>query len=208
MTLTALVQHAAVWGGTAAVALGAAAPAAPALAAGKAERAQWKKTRVYVQGDSLTVGAASPLRSTLGRKVRSLGIDAEVGRHTDTGLARLRSDRRARQADIWVVALGTNDAPDARVARGHVRRSLNMAGPGRKVVWLTLRRPGGYERVNRMLRRMDRSTERLHVVDWAAKTGGRYGLVAGDGVHGTAAGYRLRAHMITEETLKIAGRAN
>ena len=33
---------------------------APALAAGKAERAQWKKTRVYVQGDSLTVGAASP----------------------------------------------------------------------------------------------------------------------------------------------------
>jgi lysophospholipase L1-like esterase len=190
-----------------AVTVCAAAPtpqAASSLAGGTGGRAPWKKARVYVQGDSLTVGAERPLKTTLGRKVDSLTIDAEIGRHTDTGLTRLRSDRRAERAQIWVVALGTNDGPSKPTVRGQVRQSLRMAGPGRPVVWMTLRRPGGYERVNTMLRRMDRRLERLHVVDWARRTSSGPRLIASDGVHGTSAGYRVRAQMIAEETLQIA----
>lgn len=191
----------------AAAAMAATVPSVPtAVAAGKSERAQWQRTRVYVQGDSLTVGSAAPLRSALGRKVRDLGVDAAIGRHTNTGLDRLRSDRRARRADIWVVALGTNDGPYPSVVRAQVRRSLRMAGPGRPVVWMTLRRPGGYARVNAMLRRLDRSHERLRVVDWARVTGTRRSLLAGDGVHATPSGYRVRAQLIADQTLELAGR--
>ncbi len=177
----------------------------PAAAATKAEKRQWAKTRVYVQGDSLTVGSAAPLRSQLSGKVRRTTVDAAIGRHTATGLTRLAKDPRARRSRVWVVALGTNDAPDPGAIRNHVRRSLRLAGPKRDVIWLTLRRPGGYDRVNSMLRSLDRKRERLHVVDWARKTYSSGWLLRGDGVHATHNGYRTRAQMITRTTLAVAG---
>jgi lysophospholipase L1-like esterase len=180
-------------------------PASPAVAATKAEKRQWAKTRVYVQGDSLTVGSASPLRSQLSGKVRRTTVDAAIGRHTATGMSRLANDPRARRSQVWVVALGTNDAPDPGAIRNHVRRSLRLAGPQRDVIWLTLRRPGGYDRVNTMLRSLDRKRERLHVVDWARKTHSSGWLLRSDGVHATHDGYRTRAHMITRTTLAVAG---
>ena len=182
-----------------------AAPAVPASGASKAEKQQWAKTRVYVQGDSLTVGTARPLSAKIGQKVSQLHVDAQVGRHTATGMARLARDPRARRSHVWVVALGTNDAPNPTTIKKHVTRSLKLAGKKREVVWLTLRRPGGYERVNQMLRKLDRSRERLHVVDWAKQTTRQRHILAGDGVHATHSGYSVRAEMIARKTLDIAG---
>lgn len=176
-----------------------------ATAATKAEKRQWAKTRVYVQGDSLTVGTATPLRSQMSKKVRSVTVDAAIGRHTATGMSRLANDPRARRSRVWVVALGTNDAPHPGTIRNHVRRSLRLAGEHRDVIWLTLRRPGGYDRVNTMLRDMDRKRDRLHVVDWARKTQSSGSLLRGDGVHATHTGYQTRARMITQTALAVAG---
>ena len=105
---------------------------------------------------------------------------------------------------MWVVALGTNDAPNPTAIRNHVKRSLRLAGKNRQVVWLTLRRPGGYERVNTMLRDLERSRNRLHVVDWASRTNQQRHLITGDGVHATHGGYQVRAEMIAQKTLHVA----
>ncbi|MDP4015272.1 MAG: hypothetical protein Q8P38_11730 [Candidatus Nanopelagicales bacterium] len=163
-----------------------------------------RHTRVYIQGDSLTVGSSSALRRTLGRKVANVSVDAAIGRFTATGLARIRHDRRARKSRVWVIALGTNDAPRAHVMKRAVRKSLRLAGPRRHVIWLTVQRPGPYGRVNKMMRRLDRSSQRLHLVDWARLMKRRSGLLVNDRVHATAKGYRTRARLISQQALTLA----
>ena len=166
--------------------------------------AQGRRTSVFVEGDSLTVGAASGLRRRLGPHVKRVGIDAQVGRFTSTGLSRVARASRAQHSRVWVLALGTNDGPSASVLRRNVKRSLRMAGPDRDVVWLTIKRPGGYQRVNRELRRLDARYENLHVVDWARTVTRNPGLIGGDRVHGTARGYEVRAKLIADATLPLA----
>lgn len=178
--------------------------ATPAQALTKAEKQRGQRTSVYVEGDSLTVGAGPVIKRKLRSNVQSVGVDAEVGRFTATGMSRLAQDRRAQRARIWVVALGTNDGPDPAALKRHVNRSLRMAGPNREVIWVTVVRPGGYNRVNRMLRATDRKADRLHVVDWARAVRRSPGLIGGDGVHGTARGYEVRGSMIASEALQLA----
>lgn len=175
-----------------------------ASAATQKEIQRARHTNVYVQGDSLTVGSASALRRTLGPNVADVTVDAAIGRFTGTGLARTSHDRRARNARVWVIALGTNDSPDPSTMRRSVRRSLRMAGSNRHVIWVTLQRPGPYGRVNKMLRRLAATTPRLHIVDWARLLNARSGLLAYDNVHATAAGYRARARIISQEALTVA----
>lgn len=173
----------------------------PALTS--AQRA--RQTRVYVQGDSLTVGAAPYLRRMLKGRVKGLSVDAHIGRHTSTGLSRTRGSASARRAGVWVMALGTNDAPSPRTVKRQVRQSLRLAGRNRSVIWVTLVRPGGYESVNRMLRKYAQRQPRLHVVDWAKQTQQNRSVLAGDRVHATSEGYRIRAAMIAREAQVVAG---
>lgn len=187
---------------TVAVAPVMSAPAANA--ATSAEKAQARRTAVYVQGDSLTVGAGPYLQRTLRGDVKRVSVDAQVGRFTATGMHRLAQSGSARGSKVWVVALGTNDGPDPRALKRHVTRSLRLAGPRRDVIWLTVERPGGYGRVNRMLRQMDRGNDRLHVVDWAGYVHKHPSALAGDGVHATARGYQVRANMIAATALQLA----
>lgn len=175
-----------------------------ANAASPAERAEGRRSSVYVQGDSLTVGAGPYIKQQLRTGVKDVAVDAEVGRFTATGMRRLAQSGSAQRSKVWVVALGTNDAPDPRSLRRHVVRSLKLAGPQRQVVWLTVQRPGPYGRVNTMLRRLDRQADRLTVVDWARRVQDHPGLIGGDGVHATATGYRVRGAMISETALRLA----
>lgn len=177
---------------------------APASAASPAELSEGRRSSVYVQGDSLTVGAGPIIKQRLRGDVRNVSVDAEVGRFTATGMRRLAQSGSAKRAKVWVVALGTNDAPDPRSIRRHVVRSLQLAGPQRQVIWLTVQRPGPYGRVNEMLRQLDRQADRLTVVDWARHVHDHPGLLAGDGVHATATGYRVRGEMISNEALRLA----
>ncbi len=165
---------------------------APAQAAPSSE-VDVKRSKVFVVGDSLTVGTAPYLQRKLGPKVRSLHIDAQVGRFTGTGINKLRS-KQARRADIWVVALGTNDAPSAKRTKSNVKKVLRLAG-SRKVIWVNVVRPGGYGAVNRVLRQMDKAKKKLTVLDWAAVVRGKSSLLAGDRVHLTSYGYQIRAKL-------------
>ncbi len=173
-------------------------------AAALTERQRAQRTNVYVQGDSLTVGSGPAIRRKLRKSVNRVWVDARVGRHAYTGLARTKHSRAARRSRVWVMALGTNDAPSARMLRRHVRASLKASGRKRDVVWVTVQRPGGYSRVNRMLRRHARSHPRLHVVDWALHVKRNPWLLAGDRVHATHRGYDIRATMIARKARQLA----
>lgn len=148
------------------------------------------KQPVVVIGDSLTVGVAPYLRSP----AWSMTISARVGRRTETGLAILASMPRRRHL---VLALGTNDgANDVALTQRMARRGLAHVGPHGCVVLTTLYdRHRAHERQNRWLRRLAASNERVQLVDWAQRVHAQPSLIAGDGVHATASGYRVRARM-------------
>ena len=159
-------------------------------------------SRVFIEGDSLTVGAATALRRRLKAQVRSVHIDAKVGRHTGEGIAKLRSTA-AQRANIWVVALGTNDDPSSSQTKRNVSRVLRLAGKDRRVIWVNVVRPGGYARVNRALHDLDIHSEQLTVIDWAAVIRKKRDLLTGDRVHLTARGYRVRAEATRSAILAL-----
>ncbi len=167
------------------------APAAPALLTAHQVRA----TSVYVVGDSLTVGTRPYLKAKLAKRVRRVTIRASIGETTSSGISQLRS-AAARHARVWVIALGTNDAPSAARTRSQVHRVMRMAKGKHRVVWVNVVRPGGYQRVNKALRGQDRRFHDLAVIDWSRFIAQHRRYLAGDGVHLNAAGYRKRGEVI------------
>lgn len=160
-------------------------------------------TRVFIEGDSLTVGSAGALKSQLRRHVKSVTVDAQVGRHTGEGIRKLRSPA-AKAAGIWVVALGTNDSPSSAQTRKNVAHVMKLAGKNRQVIWVNVVRPGGYGRVNRTLRALDAANPQLTVIDWAAVIRQQRELLSGDRVHLTPKGYRIRAIETRNAILSLA----
>jgi lysophospholipase L1-like esterase len=188
----------------AAVAAIAAPVVVPTDAAAQSDRQRAKRTNVYVQGDSLTVGSKSAIRRKLRKGVKNVWVDAQVGRHTSYGLARTKQAWAAKNSRVWVMALGTNDAPSASTMKHHVRTSLRAAGKNRDVVWVTIRRPGTYATVNRMLRSYASSHRRLYVVDWARYVRHHRATLGPDRVHATPHGYEVRATMIARKARRLA----
>jgi len=166
------------WIGAALVLL---APAAPAAGSGPG---------LYV-GDSLGVGTHPQLAALL-RGVPIAG-DTRIGRTSTEGLAVLRSKLR-RVHRIAIFDLGSNDARPATLAR-NLERARALTGE-RLMVVLTLNKPGA-GRFNRAIRAFARSTSNVALVDWHA-TAGREQLLAGDGIHASATGYRRRATLIAD----------
>jgi lysophospholipase L1-like esterase len=160
-----------------------------------------KSSKVFVVGDSLTVGAAPYLRRSLAPKVRSLTVDAQVGRFTGPGISKLQT-RQAKRAQIWVVALGTNDGPSSRQTRTNVKKVMRLAG-NRTVIWVNVVRPGGYGSVNRVLRSADNARGNLTVLDWAAVIRSKSSLLTGDRVHLTSYGYKIRAKLTKRAVLAL-----
>lgn len=162
-----------------------------------------KRTNVFVVGDSLTVGSKNSIQRNLKRKTRSVRVNAKVGRFTPTGISILRSSQ-AKRAHVWVVALGTNDGPNAGATKRNVRKVMRMAGK-RQVIWLTVVRPGQYSRVNTALKQMDRKYSNLTIADWASVVKRNKRLLSGDRVHLTAHGYSVRGKYVANAVVKIAG---
>lgn len=153
--------------------------------------------RVGLIGDSLNVGVEPHLEDAL--RGWRLETDDVVGRSTADGLEAL--ERAGHDLAPWVViSLGTNDAvgdPDGFSVR--VERALELAGPERCVVWATIRRDGdAYEPFNEILRAQAEARPNLVLVDWARMVADDPGLLAGDGVHGTEAGYAARASAVAD----------
>jgi len=159
--------------------------------------------QVFVVGDSLTVGAAGPLRADLRNRVAGVRIDAQVSRPASVGIALLRT-RAAQSSSVWVVALGTNDGPNPSVMRSYIAKVMRMAGPQRRVLWVNIVRPGGYGRVNVALKALENVYPNYRVVDWAQFVAAHRGFISGDGVHPSARGYQARGALIAEATVGLA----
>ena len=163
------------------------------------------QTRVFVEGDSLTVGARPYINRMLRPRVGFLAIDAAVGRPTRTGISKLNS-QAAKIANVWVIGLGTNDGPDPVQTRANVYRVMQMAAGKKRIVWVNVVRPGGYGQVNVMLRNLGQYFPNLTILNWAWTAYSNRSIMAGDGVHLTASGYQLRAALTTVYALRVARR--
>jgi hypothetical protein len=104
----------------------------------------------------------------------------------------LRSTLRHKHG-IVIFDIGTNDRDAATMTR-NLRRARKRAGD-RLLVVFTLNKPG-VAPLNGVLRDFARSADNVELVDWRA-VAGKEKLLAGDGIHATAAGYRRRARLIS-----------
>ncbi len=153
---------------------------------------------VTLVGDSLNVGIEPYVPEALPHW-RVVAAD-RVGRLTAEAIAELEAGRPALSTHV-VVSLGTNDPRDD-VARFRVEvgQLLELIGPGRCVVWATIWRRGAPdEAFNAVLRDAAESNRRLRLVEWAEMVEAKPERLAGDGVHGTATGYRDRALAVADE---------
>lgn len=156
---------------------------------------------LFVEGDSLTVGASRSIKANLAADFRQITVDAEVGRSTPTGISRLNA---GQNANVWVVALGTNDAPDPRTMRRNVKTVLQRAG-ARPVLWVSVWRSPAYGRVNRMLSRLDTRYTQLSVLRWDLYIKDHPQLLATDRIHLTTEGYEVRGKMIADAVRALLG---
>ena len=151
------------------------------------------KPRLFVNGDSLAVGAKPYLPDALpGWGIRTSAV---VSRHAADGPAVLSA--QARLPRFIAVSLGTNDDPRFTDAfREAIDETMTTAGD-RCVVWANIVRPpvagASYDGYNRVLREEARERDNLKIVDWKGMVGRHPEWLGEDGVHVSAAGYRARA---------------
>jgi lysophospholipase L1-like esterase len=161
---------------------------------------------VLVIGDSLAVGTAEALPAALpGWRVRT---DAKIGRPLAEGMRILGAEGDAPA--VLAFSLFTNDDPRNTAALEAAVRST-ATRQGGCAVWSTVVRPPlngvSYEAANSLLRRLANDPELalgLRLVDWSAEVAQSPSLIAGDGVHATPEGYRLRAQMFAQAILACA----
>jgi hypothetical protein len=162
---------------------------------------------VLVIGDSLAVGMAPALKADLrGWNVR---VDARIGRPLAAGMKILA--QRSSAPAIVAFSLFTNNDPRGS---GQLEQAVraSAARPGGCAVWATIVAPPvngvGYAAVNRMLGGLARESQlalSLQVVDWARAVAADHSLLAGDHVHGTAAGYATLARLYADAIRACAG---
>jgi hypothetical protein len=172
-----------------AVAVGAAALAAPAPAAAPVRATP----DVLVVGDSLARGLTPYLAADLGEPV---AWDIRAGRPTPDGLHGLRAALAGLHPRAVVLSLGTNDSENALRFAWRVREALAMVPPSSCVVWSTVYRPhrkGRFAGLNHVLRVAARRDPRLVLVDWEAAVARGIVPLRPDGLHPLGAGYRYRS---------------
>ena len=174
---------------------------------------QRPRARLYVQGDSLTVGTLEecdnpclPL-ATAQRGMRlSPAPNARVGRSVSEGLA-VMAHTSALPARV-LIALGTNDWEAGSSAAGSwVKQARLIVGPSADIFWVNLAMEGHryrrFPEINsglvsgstadnvRQARRGARG--RSYVLDWASYATTHHLHPGSDGVHYSSAIYSLRA---------------
>ena len=174
--------------------------------------------RIAVVGDSLTQGtmryqpdacsAVGWAETTIDAHV-SRGVRTKVKSDPHTGLTAVDFVREtAGEPDMWVVALGTNDAgiyPKDKHA-DLIRQMMDRIGSGHSVMWVNIYLPGTRTRMAAWNSALDTvAAERpaeLSVFDWASVASNQRWM-AGDLVHCTGKGYEHRATAIAEASRSI-----
>jgi lysophospholipase L1-like esterase len=189
-------------------------------------------TRVWVVGDSLTVGSAAALRSGLdGLELEAAFVDGAINRRIPatapvSGVLAARSIRAVNgEADCWVIALGTNDISNGVTttsrARAVVAEMLAEVTPKARVWWVNVDfrsvegaavdYPAATQTFNAVLDERAASDPRFEVIDWyaLAESHPEWFLKAdgtADPVHVNSAGYTARAAQVVDVIRRNSGR--
>jgi len=173
-------------------------------------------TRISVVGDSLTEGTVPYQVETFSYlgwgsaaidAYKSRGIATKMKGDPHTGLSAVDAIRSTSgDSDLWVVALGTNDAgfykQDAQVDL--IREMVDQIGGGHYVLWVNVYLPATLKR-QRMwndslaLVAAERR-EQMFILDWATLAQENPKWLAGDKIHCSAVGYKNRASVIAQAT--------
>ena len=190
------------------VAAGALVGVAPINAAEVSGKPAECPSKVFVIGDSLTDPSQGGAGNYVRRVFRRLEIKADAygkGGLSTRGALQERygagfGSERARKADAWVVALGTNDRA-GHAFKKNVSRVVRLAKKQKvEVWWVNTSRPRSWPQgpgapVNRILREQAKKYKRLHMINYHKKIRQRSHLLAGDKVHLTTRGSKWLARL-------------
>jgi hypothetical protein len=171
-----------------AIALLALAPAAPAAAQG-----------VVVVGDSLGVGTEPYLAHALpGVPMR---FDVLIGRPSSAGPGLLA--KMIEPSDqVVIFDLGTNDSPSNPQGLADDLMAAKRIAGNRCMIVATLNRPPvngvPIENLNAVVRQFAASQPNVLMIPWHEEAHSQPGLLIGDGVHGTGAGYAARGDVFAQ----------
>lgn len=173
-------------------------------------------TRIALIGDSLTIGTL-PYQAGAFSDVGwagsaidgygSRGVRTKVKSDLHTGLTAVDGIRTTTgDCDVWVVALGTNDAGIFAKAKhpGLIRQMMDRIGGGHYVMWVNIYLPATPPRQqlwNTALEMVaeERPNEML-VFDWASLAAQNERWLADDQVHCSGKGYMHRSTAIAAAT--------
>jgi lysophospholipase L1-like esterase len=180
-------------------------------------------TRVWMIGDSLTVGSAPAIRSGLERlELEAALVDGVNNRRIPatapiSGVLAARSIRAEQgEANCWVIALGTNDISNGVTttsrARAVVAEMLAEVTPDARVWWVnvdfrsldgTTYFPDATRTFNAVLDERAASDLRFEVIDWYTLAEGHPEWFlkpdgTADAVHVNATGYAARAALVVD----------
>jgi hypothetical protein len=164
--------------------------------------------RLVLVGDSLAEGIAPLMRAQL--PGWTLQIDAKVSRPLATGM-QIIAGIDFSTPTVLGVSLFTNDDPrNVSGLEAAVATSVQRVGQKGCAIWATIVRPPvngvSYRAANARLVGLQGSfAGHLRIVPWAEQVAQHPEWIAGDGVHGTPAGYRARAQMYAQAALACGG---
>jgi len=175
-------------------------PAAPAAPVAPSAPVSNARQGVLMIGDSLSVGTKQYFTSKLAGQ--PVTVDATSGISLAEGMRRY--DAVKDKPRVVEMGLFTNNAPgDIEQLRKALDRTVADArARGGKVVWATIHgaaKWGSYDKVNAMIRDYAaRNPDAMGLVDWEQMVSRNPSYLAGDQLHGTAAGYQARAQAFAD----------
>ncbi|MEX0767459.1 MAG: hypothetical protein WD029_03205 [Microthrixaceae bacterium] len=176
-----------------------------AAMAGFASPVTAQQRSVVVVGDSVILGAQSPMVAAFSNAGWGVVFDAVVSRSTSAGAAAIDS-RRMELTDSLVVNLGANDAGNTAAYRQKVGQILSSTAGVPHVYWLTIREVRDYyPAANQAVREVAAAFPNVTVLDWNAATAGSSGLTASDGLHLTAAGALAMTDLVAGAVVNSGG---
>lgn len=166
-------------------------PAAAAAVAGSGPVLD-RSSRVFILGDSLTKACADAITARYRYAGIPVTIDARPGRTTDEGMGILLTSPQAKQATVWVIALGTNDAMSQSDFSARIAVARALAGE-RPIVWINVFRIGRDGPINAAIDDAAMIDPLFHRVQFRPWIVALPSLLLPDKIHLTKAGSLFRA---------------
>lgn len=121
---------------------------------------------VFVLGDSLTVGAKPYILKAYKKADVDVTINATTGISTSAAAKKLDS-AAAKKANVWVIALGTNDFSES--AFQSAASDIVRKADGKPVFWINIYRPNKQKPINDAIDKLAAKNSNVTVIDYASE---------------------------------------